>query len=892
LSLQPDQKITHYRVVEKIGEGGMGEVYRAEDTKLGRSVALKVLPQEFVADETRLARFSREAQILASLNHPNIAAIHGLEEADGITALALELVEGETLEERLKRGPMSLQDTAPIALQIAEALEVAHEKGIIHRDLKPGNVKFAADGRVKVLDFGLAKAMEGEAGSSDLTRSPTLSVQATQAGVILGTAAYMSPEQAAGNAADRRADIWAFGVVLAEMLTGRRPFKGESVSYLLAAVLKDEPDLDLPAGMPRRVARLLHRCLQKDPKRRLQAIGEARILLAEYMSDPAAFADADATWRESAQPARPAGRPTPWLLLAAAALILGAATAWMLKPPAPVPAAPDVRFEVMLGQNLFFSSNYNRVVTISPDARTIAYTAEGLWLRTLADTRPRMVANTQNARSPAFSSDSRQVAFWEGGLIKRVDLDEGVPIAVGPLQERPLGMHWNEDGFIYIGRADRGIWKVPAAGGEAEQVLALEKGEYAHGPELLPGGEWVLFTLCHGVRAWAEGSIVAQSLASNERRVLIHRGREARYTRSGHLTYVQENTLFAAPFAADRIELTGDAVVMETDIHTSNEDETGAAGYDISDDGVLVFAPPAGIGARPGRLAFLDGDGNRTLLPMDSRRYGSASISPDGGRVAAQINNIEGTHIWILSVTRGGAQRLTAAGRNTYPVWSHDGRFIYFASDRDGDTDIWRRTADLSTPAEKVLEAEGAQWPTSISRDGAWLLYTLMVPGNSDIGRIALTGNPTPEILVHSPADESMGRLSADGRFFCFQSDETGRWDIHVMEIATGRRWIVSAGSDGYSPFWTHDGKRIIYMSVSDQMLGVDVQTDPQFRASEPVQAFHIDSSILSKTFDVTHDGGQALLGLEPFMDESAETRPRVTVVLNWFDHLQERAGP
>jgi serine/threonine protein kinase len=890
LPLQSGQMLAHYRIAEKIGEGGMGEVYRAEDIKLGRSVAIKVLPEEFVQDSARVARFSREAQLLASLNHPNIAGIHGLEDAGGVTALALELVEGETLAERIERGPLSLEEAAPIAHQIAEALEAAHEKGIIHRDLKPANVKFAADGRVKVLDFGLAKAMEGESGTSDMTRSPTLSVQATQAGVIMGTAAYMSPEQAAGNAADRRADIWSFGVVLAEMLTGRRPFQGESVSYLLAAVLKDEPDLNLPGGTPRRVIHLLQRCLHKNPKQRLQAIGEARVLMAEYMADPLTFSEVEPTSSGPALQSPPARRSPLTLMLAAAALLLGAAAAWMLKPLPPAIAAPDLRFEIMLGQGLSFSSNYNRVVTISPDARTIAYTAEGLWLRTLDETRPRMIPDTKNARSLAFSSDSRQLAFWENGHIKRVDLNEGVPIAVGPLQERPLGMHWNEDGFIYVGRADRGIWKVSASGGEPEQILDLEKGEYAHGPELLPGGKWVLFTLCHGVRAWAEGSIVAQSLENNERRELIHRGREVRFTSSGHLTYVQENTLFAAPFDVDRVEITGGAVAMETNLHTSGEDETGAAGYDISDTGMLVFAPPAGSGARSARLAFLDRAGVRTLLPVDARRYGSANLSPDGDRVAAQINNIEGTHIWIITVARDGAQRLTATGRNTDPVWSHDGRYIYFASDRDGDTDIWRRPADLSAPAEKILDAEGAQLPTSVSRDGAWLLYTLMAPGNSDIGRIALTEDPTPAILVDSPADETNGQLSPDGRFICFQSDETGRWDIHVMEIATGRRWIVS--SEGYSPFWTHDGKRIMYMSDSEQFLGIDVETDPQFKASEPALAVRLDSRIGGQAFDVTHDGGQILVGAEDSSDELAETRPRVTVVLNWFDHLKDRVGP
>jgi len=562
----------------------------------------------------------------------------------------------------------------------------------------------------------------------------------------------------------------------------------------------------------------------------------------------------------------------------------------MFRPkPNPVPAT-DVQFDVMLLQNRGFSSNYNRVVTISPDGRTIAYTSEALWFRALNEARPRAVPGTENARSIAFSDDSRQIAFWDGGYVKRVEIDGGVPIVVAELHERPFGMHWAADGFIYVGRADQGIWRVAAAGGEPERVLTLESGEHAHGPELLPGGEWILFTLGRSVRGWADGSIVVQSLVNNERRLLIQRGREARYTLNGYLTYVVDGGLFAASFDLQRLEVTGAPVAMRTDVHTSASDETGAAGYDISDDGVLVYAPPGGFGSRITRLAMLNTDGSEELLPMESRRFGSSRLSPDGKQIAAQCNDVEGTHIWIFAVDRVAAQRLTSTGRNTSPVWSHDGRYVYFASDRDGSTDIWRRAADLSTAAEQVLDAEGAQLPSSTSGDGRWLMYSLMTPGNSDVGRVSLVGDPVDELLVDSPADELDAKFSPDGRFFAFQSDETGRWDIHVVEFATGRRWIVSS-TDGFFPFWTADGKRILYMSGSESFYGLDVQTAPEFKASEPAIAFRIASNRPGQVFDVTHDGRQVLVGTEGNANPLLEKRPRVTVVMNWLDQLEQRAG-
>jgi Tol biopolymer transport system component len=504
-------------------------------------------------------------------------------------------------------------------------------------------------------------------------------------------------------------------------------------------------------------------------------------------------------------------------------------------------------------------------------------------LRSLDRTEPRPVQDTGSARSPAFSYDSRQIVFWDNGHIKRATIDGGEPIIVAALHERPMGIHWAADDFVYVGRADRGIWRVPSSGGELELALELNEGEYAHGPELLPGGEWMLFSVSRGVRAWVEGSVVAQSLKNNERRVLVQRGREARYLRNGYLTYVQDNTLFAAPFDLDTIEISGAAAAMESNVHTSAEDETGAAGYDVSDDGVLAFAPPAGAGARTSRLTLLDRDGNQEPLPLGPRRFGDARLSPDGTKIAAQINDIDGTHIWIFSVDRDGPQRLTTEGRNTSPVWSHDGRHVYFASVRDGANDIWRRPADLSAPAERVLESVGAELPDSASSDGRWLYYSRMSPSNSDIARVSLVGEPEVEVLLDSPADELDGRVSPDGRFFSFQSDETGRWDIHVMEIASRRRWIISS-ADSYFPIWSRDGNRILFSTGSGE-YHVDVRTSPEFSSGEPVRSF----DVVERMLDASRNGDQILVALDESGDDQTETRPRVTVVLNWFDEIEER---
>jgi serine/threonine protein kinase len=875
-----------YRILSQLGKGGMGEVWLAEDTRLDRKVAVKVLPADLASDADRRQRFEQEARAAAALNHPNIAAIHdvGVEAGEGqrVHYMVQELLEGETLRETISRGPLPLEKALQLAVEIAEALKAAHRAGIVHRDLKPENIFVTRDGHAKVLDFGLAKLMEFALPSGT---GPSMSPTMTMAGQILGTAGYMSPEQVRGEEVDERADLFALGCVLYEMLTGKQAFGGANVHESLSRILSDAHDpLPRLSGSDAHLDWFLDKLLAKDREQRYQSAADAVVDLRRLERSDRSEITAPTGPATTTAPA-PRRSPLAWLLAAVAALALGAIGAWQLKPSARAARAPDVRFEIMLPPGEQFSSNYNRVVTISPDSKLIAYLSEGLRIRPLNASTTREIPGTVSARAPAFSADSRQIAFWDTGHIKRAAVDGGVPIVVAALPERPMGMHWSDDGFIYVGRADKGIWKVSQSGGELEQVLALENGEYAHGPEPLPGGEWILFSRSTGVRSWTDGAIVAQSIDSNERRVLVERGREARYLPSGYLTYVQDDSLFAAPFDLRRMEVTGAAVAMETGVHTSNEDETGASGYDISDDGVLAYAPPSGVGALVARLSFFDAEGSRRTLPFAARRYGAARLSPDGKRVAAHVRDIDGTHIWLMSVEREGMQRLTTEGLNVSPVWSPDGRWVYFASSRAGSTDIWRRPADLSSPAERVAEIDGAEVPAST--DGRWLYYSTMAPGNSDIGRVSLSGDSKVEVLVDSRADEIYPRVSPDGEYFCFQSDETGRWDIHVMEIETGRRWIVSS-VQGYWPNWTLDGSRIIYMAESSTVYTVDVERTPTFSADEPTLMFNLGRIGVGNVMDASADGEQLLVAFAESMG-SRDTRPRVHVVLNWTDRIEAR---
>jgi serine/threonine protein kinase len=498
-----------YRILSQLGKGGMGEVWLAEDTRLDRKVAVKVLPADLASDADRRQRFEQEARAAAALNHPNIAAIHdvGVETGEGqpVHYMVQELLEGETLRETISRGPLPLEKALQLAVEIAEALKAAHRAGIVHRDLKPENIFVTRDGHPKVLDFGLAKLMEFALPSGT---GPSMSPTVTMAGQILGTAGYMSPEQVRGEEVDERADLFALGCVLYEMLTGSQAFGGANVHESLSRILSGEHDpLPRSSGSDAHLDWFLDKLLAKDREQRYQSAADAVVDLRRLERSDRAETTAPAGPATTTAPA-PRRSPLAWLLAAVAALALGAIGAWQLKPSARAAGVPDVRFEMMLPPGEQFSSNYNRVVTISPDSKWVAYLSEGLVIRPLNDNVTQKIPGTLSARSPAFSADSRQIAFWDTGHIKRVAVDGGVPIVVVALPKRPMGMHWSDDGFIYVGRADQGIWRVSQSGGELEQVLALEKGEFAHGPEPLPGGEWMLFSLSTDVRAWTEGKIV------------------------------------------------------------------------------------------------------------------------------------------------------------------------------------------------------------------------------------------------------------------------------------------------------------------------------------------------------------------------------------------------
>ena len=585
MALEVGSRLGHYDVTALIGEGGMGEVYRARDTKLERDVALKVLPQAFTDDPDRLARFEREAKVLASLNHPNIGHIYGLEEAEGQKALVLELVEGPTLADRIAQGAVPLDEALPIAKQIAEALEAAHEQGIIHRDLKPANIKVKDDGTVKVLDFGLAKAFQPDASDPIMSQSPTISLTAaaTQMGMVIGTAAYMAPEQAKGKVVDKRADVWAFGAVLYEMLAGQKPFLADDVSDTLALVLKFEPEWDvLPGDTPPRLRQLVQTCLQKDPKQRVADLQDVRLAMEGVF---------ETTGSASSEPGvvptlRVWQRPVSIAVAVLAALAVGGLGVWSLTPPAPEHV---VRFPLPLADGQAFSFSGRHMVAISPDHDYVAFTASGgLWLRPMDQMEATLLSGGE-AREPFFSADGQWLGFYADSQLKRVSISGGAPVTLGQA-ETPYGASWGADDTILFGQRD-GIWRVPGTGGTPERIISVEDGEAVHGPQMLPGADLVLFTLRpSGTTSWDASQIVVQSLASSERTVLIEGGRDARYVPTGHLVYALEGTLLAQAFDLDQVAMRGGPVALVEGVQTAPT-ATGAAQFSVSGDGALVYVP-------------------------------------------------------------------------------------------------------------------------------------------------------------------------------------------------------------------------------------------------------------------------------------------------------------
>jgi serine/threonine protein kinase len=874
MALSTGARLGSYEIVSPLGVGGMGEVWRARDTKLGREVALKILPALFAADPERLARFRQEARLLASLNHPHIGAIYGLEESNGVDALILELVDGPTLADRIAQAPLPLDEALAIARQIADALEAAHEQGIVHRDLKPSNIKLRPDGTVKVLDFGLAKALE-PAGSTtrDPRESPTLTALATQLGVIVGTAAYMAPEQARGRLVDKRADVWAFGVVLYEMLTGRRAFEGEDVSDTLAFVLTREPDWSaLPASTPTGIRRLLRRSLEKESRKRLADIRDARLELDDGGADAPAPSPPHATSRRER---------VMWASLAAAlALTAAAATMRSLRP---VPASPELRVDIVTPRPLDSS------LAISPDGRKVAFVAEQnnrwrLWVRALDSGVLRPLPGTEGGRLPFWSSDSASIGFFTEGQMKRVDIAGGSPQVLAPIVT-PGGGTWHGDTILFAPNSSVGpILRMAAGGGEPVPVTRPSDREVGHRhPQFLPDGRHFLYAANIG---GSLSRIHVGDLSGSPPVSLLEADGSPVYSGSGHLLFVRNGTLFGQEFDPATQSLRRTPVPIAEDVAVSGTLVQSA--ISASATGAIVYRTGAAVGRR--RLIWFDRAGSELERLPDGDLSGISNpwSSPDGRRLAVHAMTNGNVDVWILDLPRGVYSRFTShPAPEALPIWSPDGRHIVFTSLRGGTADLHMKTADGSGTDEPLVTLPGNERPSDWSRDGRMLLFKTSDPshGSSDIWALPLDDPKKAFVVVGSPADERDAQFSPDARWIAFQSDESGRPEIYVQRFPGpgGKERISNAG--GTQVRWRADGKELFYVDTENALTAVpitlpsgqgapDIGTPARLFSARLVQA---GLAVARQQYVVSPDGAK-------FLANTIEEPPtgHITLLLNW----------
>jgi serine/threonine-protein kinase len=896
LALTPGTRLGPYEVTAQIGEGGMGQVYRARDTKLGRDVAIKILPEAFAHDAERLARFTREAKTLASLNHPNIAAIYGLEERGGVTALVMELVEGDDLSPRIARGAIPIDEALPIAKQIADALEAAHEQGIIHRDLKPANIKVRSDGTVKVLDFGLAKAMEPAAGSSpSMSMSPTLSLQATQAGMILGTAGYLSPEQARGKTVDKRADIWAFGAVLYEMLTGTRAFEGEDIADTLGNVMKVEPNWQrVPASTPPRVVQVMRACLQKNPKQRMDSAQGVRLAL-EGAFETAAPQTTGAT----VQAAPTSTSKLLWAVgavAAALAVLLVVASAALWRSTRPVERAL-VRLDVDLGPDVSLSSFAGSDEIISPDGTRLVYVSQGrLFTRRLDQPNAIELAGTQGAWAPFFSPDGQWVAFFTTGTLKKLSVEGGSAIT---LCNASLGRggSWGEDGNIIAALGNgTGLSRIPSAGGPPTPVTELQTGEITHRwPQILPGGKAVLFTASPMGAAFDGANIDVMSLADHRRTTLVRGGTFGRYVPSGHLVYANRGTVFAVPFDVDRLEVHGTpAPVLDQVGYNTAE---GSAQLDSSQAGTLIYRS-GGAGGGLLTVAWLDGAGKTQPLLAKPGNYARPSLSPDGQRLALEVTEGSDTDIWLYDWQRGTMTRLTFTGNGNGPLWSPDGRYIAFRVLGEGMSVI---RSDGSGKPQPLTQSKNTQVPYSFTPDGKrlafqqqdsktfWDVWT--VPLESDSA--GLRGGK-PEVVLQTPAGEQHPSFSPDGRWMAYASDESGTRQVYVRAFPDkGGKWQIS-NSGGVYPMWSRNGHELLFEALDNHIMAAAyTEKGDSFVADKPRvwSEKQIGGTIgVGRSADLAPDGKRIVAFMSVETADAQKTRQNhVTFLENFSDELRRK---
>jgi serine/threonine-protein kinase len=891
----------------------MGEVFRARDTRLRREVAIKALPDAFARDAERRARFEREARLLGSLNHANIATLFGIEEAEGAVYLVLELIEGKGLEQELAEGALPFDEALGVASQVAAGLEAAHGVGIIHRDLKPSNVKVRPDGTVKVLDFGLAR-MTDDPGASDATSAPTATSGGTGTGIVLGTAAYMSPEQARGKPLDRRTDVFSFGCLLYECLTGQRAFKGKTVSDTMAAVLTAEPDWTAPgAGTPPRLNSLLRRCLQKDPARRLRDIGDARLEIEEIRAEGSG-ARAPAVLREGAALS---GRLRAPLLWGAAGLLAGAllvlAGLRLVGRGAETPTGQPVRAILELPEGLQPRFGYQPNVVVSPDGMTVVFRAgekerRGFYRQRLSGGEPERIPGTEGGMAAFFSPEGEWLGFTTIAELMKVALSGGEPTRIAELPPVSFGATWMSDGSIAVARtSNNGIWRVSSAGGAFERFVPLDEARGEHAllwPQALPGGRGLLVTIVRGEdfqdMPSAEAAVV--ELPSLRRRVLIERSTFARYVAPGWLVFVRGSAVFAARLDLRSLRVEGTPVAVKESITIGGS--VGSASFDVTKDGTLVYASGLRIRERNSSVVLLDRAGRETVLPLASADYDDPRFSPDGRRIVLQRCDGVSCKLHVFDRERGVLSPLaTEPGRFFSPVWSPDGRQVAFSHLMSEDPRAAVRAADGSGAIRPLATTgEDAEFPNAISPDGRYLLYTVSYDtdrggtrrrGTADIWIVPLDGSSPARPWFESPARECSAAISPDGRWVAYVSDETGRIEVYVRSFPDAGAKLKISQDGGIEPVWTKGGREIVFRE-RQRFLAVEFRAEAGPAAGAPRVLF--SAELLSgggrndqpRTYDVTR-GGDEFVAIR---DEPAvNPELRLGVVTHWTATLGQPAG-
>ena len=910
MALAAGTRLGQFEIIEPLGAGAMGEVYLARDEKLGRQVAIKVLPDFFAQDPQRLSRLEREAKTLASLDHPNIGALYDFQHEGDLLFLVMQLIPGDTLAERIKRGPIPVDEALPIFVQIAHALEAAHEQSVVHRDLKPANIKVASDGKVKVLDFGLAKTYKAGDGESADDSSLSTSQSLTQDGAILGTPRYMSPEQARAKNVDQRTDIWAFGCTFFEALTGQPPFDGATTADLVVKILRDTPDWSqLPRETPESVRSILRRCLERDSRRRLKYAGDIAIVLEEAQDALPEYlpSETGGDGRNSGKPI--SSKKNSFFAIAVVLLVAFAGTTWWMTRPEPA-SSPSEELAVAEAEpkpvrrfSIGLSAEYpikrpNPVIgdnplALSPDGRTLVYVSESdgktqLIARRLDELEARPIPGSEYAWSPFFSPDGLWVGYQQRGnehpKLMKIPVKGGVPVPLAD-SEFPFGGSWGDDGNIVFGWSlGSGIWRVSAEGGTAEMITTLDReaGESMHAyPQVVQGGDAMLVMVGLIPPDADHGRITIRNSETKERRIIADDVGRALYVPSGHIVYPRAGELLAIPFDLDTLEVTGSEVPV-------TESRMAVPGvfprsFTFSAEGTMVYIPLDKDTGEARTLVWVDRQGNEEPIALPVRPYSSVRISPDGTRLA--VDHLDFENVWVCDLNRGSTQRLTfAAGRNYRPIWANNGEHIIFLSSRLEYTAIYSKRADGVGNAKRIVTDPLYPYPEAISPDGKTLVFR-SVAVSKPTSYVSMDGDGEPSVLLEGKFQERNVRISPDGKWMSYESAETGRFEIYVQSFPdAGAKWQVSI-EGGQQAVWNPDGSELFYWE-GVRLMAVDIEMEPIFSARDPKPLFVMPSKV---SYDVSPDGERFVV-----IKEGAGTAwaTELIVVENWFEELKRLAPP